>query len=75
MGRNTHFVVVVGIRYKGKDEFGDPMDYIINDPGASYSDEERDKERRDKVRYISRDTMRSKYWNRDITRMDLIDKE
>ncbi|MCL1865660.1 MAG: C39 family peptidase [Spirochaetes bacterium] len=61
-----HFVVVVGIRYKGKDESGKPTHYIINDPGASSSKEE--------VRYISRDTLKSEYWDRDITKIYPIDK-
>jgi len=66
-GKKMHFVVVVGIRYKGKDESGKPTHYIINDPGAKSSNE--------KVRYISMDTLSSEYWGRDITKIYLIDKK
>ena len=63
-GKKMHFVVVVGIKYKGKDESGIPTHYIINDPGTRSPD----------ARYISIDTLRSEYWGRDVTKIYLIDK-
>lgn len=64
----THFVLVVGISYKGIDDTGDAAYYIINDPGANDLNGTNFI-----VRYINCETRYSEHWKRKIKRLILID--
>ena len=65
-GQATHFVLVVGLCYYGREEKEKPDFFIINDPGADDANDM-------KARYISCETGYSERWNRTIVAMTTVD--